>query len=136
MKPEINISSITLFVANLANSIEFYKGVGLTIPPGLHPEDHIVIELQNNLDIVLQQCPRLENPLKSPGITLNILVHRNEEVDFIIKNAVINGGESVQVDQLQEYDGIYTKYFKDPDGHVWEVSSYYDYNLKLEGACD
>jgi len=27
-------------------------------------------------------------------------------------------------------------YFKDPDGHIWEVSSYYEYNLKLEWAYD
>ena len=136
MKHVIHISSITLFVANLTKSIEFYKGIGLPIPPGLHPEDYIIIELQNNLDIVLQQRPPLESPLKSPGITLNIIVDRNEEVDAIIERAVVHGGEYIQHNQKEEYDGVYTKYFKDPDGHIWEVSSYYDYNLKLEWAYD
>jgi len=137
MKPEINISSITLFVANLANSIEFYKAVGLPIPPGLHPEDHIVFGLQNNFDIVLQQCSQVDNsPGKSLGFTLDIIVDRNEEVDSIIKKAVINGGKSIQLDHPQENDGVYTKYFKDPDGHIWEVSSYYDYNLNLDWAYD
>lgn len=136
MKPVIHISSITLSVANLAKSIEFYEGIGLSIPPGLHPVDHIVIELHNNLDIVLQQRPPIESPLKSPGITLNIIVDRNEEVDSMIKSAVVHGGEYIQHNQKEENDGIHTKYFRDLDGHVWEVSSYYDYNLKLEGVCD
>lgn len=96
MKPAIHISSITLIVANLAKSIKFYEGIGLSIPPCLHPVDHIVIELQNKLDIVLQQCPQLENPLKSPRITLNIIVDRNEEVDAMIERAVTHGGEYIQ----------------------------------------
>ncbi|MEH7887020.1 VOC family protein [Bacillus sp. JJ1609] len=137
MKPEIRISSITLPVANLAKSIAFYEVIGLPIPLGLHPKDHIVIELQNNLDIVLQQIPQLENTLlKSSGITLNIIVDQNEDVDAIIESAVEHGGEYIQHIQKEEYDGIYTKYFKDPDGHIWEVSSYYKYNLKLEWAYD
>lgn len=137
MKPEIRISSITLPVANLAKSIAFYEAVGLPIPTDHHPEDHIVIEFEDNFLIVLHQRPLLDNILlKSSGITLNIIVDRNEEVDAIIETAVVHGGEYIQHNQKEEYDGIYTKYFKDPDGHIWEVSSYYDYNLKLEWAYD
>jgi predicted lactoylglutathione lyase len=137
MKPEFQITSITILVANLAKSIAFYERVGLPIPPGQHPEDHIVIELQNNLDIVLQQRSQRENnPQESSGMILNILVDQNEEVDSIVKNAIVNGGKSVQLDQTQENDGVYAKYFKDPDGHTWEVSSYFDYNPKLAWAYD
>lgn len=145
LKPKIHISSITLAVEDLAKSIEFYEAVGLPVPKGCHPEDHIVIELEDNLLIVLYQRSELDIigtesriPKKQSDIILDIIVDNNEEVDYIIEKATKNGGELILPKQPQDYDGIYiyTKYFKDPDGHLWKVMSYEDYNSKLDFACD
>lgn len=143
MKPKIHISSITLAVEDLAKSIEFYEAVGLPIPKEYHPEDHIVIELENNLDIVLYQRSMLDilgtesrTPNQLSNIILDIIVDNNEGVDYIIETAIKNGGELILPKQPQDYDGIYTKYFKDPDGHLWKVMSYEDYNSSLDFAYD
>ncbi|WP_374721996.1 hypothetical protein, partial [Peribacillus tepidiphilus] len=53
LKPKIHISSITLAVEDLSKSIAFYEAVGLPIPKDCHPEDHIGIELEDNLLIYL-----------------------------------------------------------------------------------
>jgi uncharacterized protein len=138
MKPEIRLSSITLTVNDLERSIAFYEEIGLEIPPDRNPEDLIVIEL-DNLHIELCPLTRFEVPIEqanmSSKIILNIFVNRNEEVNFILNKAVQYGGLLLQ-NNPKEDDGVFTGCFKDPDGHIWRVSSYYKYNRKTEWAYD
>jgi predicted lactoylglutathione lyase len=140
MKPEIRFSSIKLAVNDIARSIAFYEGIGLEIPTDRKPEDIIVIELDN---LYIELCPlskfeveteQMNISHNSSKIILKIIVDSNEEVDFILEKAVDYGG--LMLTKPKEDDGIYTGYFKDPDGHIWKVSSYYEYNRNLEWAYD
>ena len=48
-------------------------------------------------------------------------VHSEEEVDRVIHQAITAGAELVKAPQKVFWGG-YSGYFKDPDGHLWEVA--------------
>jgi predicted lactoylglutathione lyase len=95
--------------------------------------DNLYIELctLSRFEVETEQTNISHNSSK---IILKILVDSNEEVDFILEKAVDYGG--LMLTKPKEDDGIYTGYFKDPDGYIWKVSSYYEYNRNLEWAYD
>jgi len=136
MKPEISIISITLAVKDIARSIAFYKGIGLEISLD---EDSIVIELDNlniefcllsKFNVATKQTDLYHNNSKT---ILRVIVDNNEEVDFKFEKAVKHGG-LVLTKPKEEEDGLYKGFFKDPDGHIWGIISYYEYNRKIEWA--
>lgn len=130
IKPEIKIDSITLAVSDLKKSIAFYDGLGLPIPTEENQEDHIVIELQDNLILVLYLRSELDVlanqsnvPEKSSDIILSFIVESKMAVDSILEYVITAGG-SILPNQPKEDDDGYSGHFKDPDGHIWEVVFY------------
>jgi uncharacterized protein len=142
MKPVINIDSITLAVSDLSKSKAFYEGLGLSISNEGNPEDHIVIEL-DNLNLVLYLRSKLEiitnqTSIKNRSleVILSFIVRSKEEVDSILDYVIIAGGNKLPNQPNEDDDGYYSGHFKDPDGHLWEVSSFYEYNRRLDWAYD
>lgn len=125
MKPKINI--ITLAVDDLEKSIAFYKdGLGLPMEELVEGADHIIFGLEGDLSLVLSLRSELEefnqsnSVEKSSEVILSSAVESKEEVDSILKTATEFGG-SILPNQPKEYDWGYSGYFKDPDGHMWEI---------------
>ena len=125
MRPKLNI--ITLAVENLEKSIAFYKdGLGLITEGLVEGSDHIIFEMEGELSLVLYLRSELEefnqsnSDEKPSGVILSHATESKEEVDFILKLAKEYGG-TLLPNQPKQYDWGYSGYFKDLDGHIWEI---------------
>ena len=136
MKSRINV--ITLAVDNLEKSLAFYRdGLGLDSKGILGEELHdevsgadgtiAMFELQNGL--ILSLYPRTElakdakhkkDGVSSTEFSLGYLTDSEEEVDAIIKQAK-RAGATITEKARERPWGIYSGYFKDLDGHLWEI---------------
>lgn len=124
MKPRINI--ITLAVSDLQRSLAFYRdGLGLPtkgIADGI--SDHVLFDLEGGLSLVLFLETEIEKlsgiPVKASGeCILSHAAESKNEVDEILRQAEAAGATIVSkpADEPWGYFG----YFKDPDGHLWEI---------------
>ena len=136
MNPRISV--ITLGVTDLAKSLAFYRdGLGLQTTgivgtefrgDETHPSGAIVMfELQNGVMLALYPRTELAKDAKvsvgaaSPTeFSLGHLVQHKEEVDALMKQAAA-AGATVTGEPHERPWGIYSGYFKDVDGHLWEI---------------
>jgi uncharacterized protein len=130
MKPRISV--LTLGVADLERALEFYRdGLGL-------PSDGIVgrefehgavafFDLSGGLRLAIWAqddiafdtgLPKL--PASPTAFTIGHNVMTRSEVDEVISAAKRAGAEIIKAPHETFYGG-YAGYFRDPDGHVWEV---------------
>lgn len=127
MKPKINV--ISLPVNDLEKSLAFYRN-GLGLPtPGIN-EGIIVIELDGGLSLFLIErnqfasfstLAKAEPHLSQSAVEciLSCTADSREEVDAILQGAARTGGSIPR--EAKDEDWGYTGYFKDPDGHLWEI---------------
>ena len=59
-------------------------------------------------------------PVSSTALTIGHNVSRQEEVDQCMEAAAQAGAEVIKSAQDTFYGG-YAGYFRDPDGHLWEI---------------
>ena len=136
MKPQISV--ITLGVNDLEKSLAFYRdGLGLqtngiigtefkgdeTNPSGAV----VMFELHNGLILALYPRTELAKDAKQPvGVSsptefsIGHLVQNKEEVDALLKQAKAAGATVTDAPHDRPW-GIYSGYFQDLDGHLWEV---------------
>ena len=131
MKPTISL--ITLGVDDLQRSLVFYRD-GLGLPTeGMTGEEFengavVFINLQPGLKLALwpRESLAAETGLKSaPSDIISFSLAHNvataEAVDQIMQQAQQAGGTIVKPADKTFYGG-YAGYFKDPDGHLWEIA--------------
>ena len=117
---------ITLGVKDLAISVRFYKE-GLGFPQMESPPEVAFFTLNGTwLGLYNRESLAKDATVKSDGngfnsFTLSHNVETEEEVDTIIKKAIQAGASIVKEPQKASWGG-YSGYFKDPDGHLWEVA--------------
>ncbi len=124
MKPRINI--ITLAVDDVEKSLTFYRD-GLGLPaPWYAGADHVAFELQPDLSLVLYprtEVAKIANQTdavrRSSECILSHAAASKEEVDTILIRAEAAGGTLPS--QPAEEPWGYSGYFKDPDGHLWQI---------------
>ncbi len=124
MKPRI--SMITLGVGDLAKSIRFYeKGLGF---PRMDSPPEVAFFTLNGTWLGLYGREALaEDAQVSPegagfeGFSLAHNVQSESEVDEVMAQAIEAGATLVKQPQKAFWGG-YSGYFKDPDGHLWEVA--------------
>ena len=124
MKPRI--SMITLGVSDLAAAIRFYeKGLGF---PRMESPPEVAFFTLNGTWLGLYGRDALaEDAQVSPegkgfeAFTLAHNVSSEREVDEVVAQAVAAGGTLVKQPQKVFWGG-YSGYFKDVDGHLWEVA--------------
>ena len=124
MKPRI--SMITLGVCDLAAAIDFYeKGLGF---PRMESPPEVAFFTLNGTWLGL--CGReslAEDATVSPegkgfeSFTLAHNVSSENEVDEVVSQAVNSGATLIKKPQKVFWGG-YSDYFKDLDGHLWEVA--------------
>jgi uncharacterized protein len=133
-----HISVITLGVNDLERSLAFYRD-GLGLPTNgivgtefkgdeSHPSGAVVMfELHNGL--ILALYPRTElakdanQPVGVPSSTefsIGHVVQNREEVDALLKRAEAAGATVTEEPHDRPW-GIYSGYFQDLDGHLWEI---------------
>ncbi len=125
MKPRI--SMITLGVRDLQKSIAFYeKGLGL---PRMDSPPEVAFFTLNGTWLGLYGWDALAEDAQVPvskGAEFNgfALAHNLEseaEVDALFEEALRAGAIAVKKPQKVFWGG-YSGYFKDPDGHLWEIA--------------
>jgi catechol 2,3-dioxygenase-like lactoylglutathione lyase family enzyme len=135
MQPRIHV--ITLAVDDLERSLAFYRD-GLGFPStgivGAQWTDErtgangAIAPFQLEDGLLLSLYPRTElakdaeipaGPRQSGEFSLGQLVDSRDEVDQLLRQAE-SAGATVIPPAVRPW-GIYSGYFRDPDGHLWEV---------------
>jgi uncharacterized protein len=134
VEPRLDV--ITLAVADLDRALAFYRGLGLesTGIVGSEWTDEVtgangaiaMFELEGGL--LLNLYPRTDlardaaipvGPPQSGEFSLAQLVRSREEVNALLEKAA-SAGATVTPGRDRPW-GIYSGYFRDPDGHLWEI---------------
>ena len=124
MKPRI--SMITLGVRDLASAIKFYEeGLGF---PRLESSPEVAFFTLNGtwLGLYGREALAEDATVSSEGegfesFTLAHNVGSEKEVDEVVSQAIDAGATMVKTPQKVFWGG-YSGYFKDLDGHLWEVA--------------
>lgn len=130
MKPRISV--LTLGVADLERSLAFYRdGLGLATDgiTGREFEHGAVafFDLAGGLKLALWAQADIAHdtglpvqPVSPTAMTVGHNVMRRDEVDEVMAAAQRAGAALVKAPQDTFYGG-YAGYFRDPDGHLWEI---------------
>lgn len=138
MEPRISV--VTLGVADLARSREFYvDGLGWSVSP--RSEGDLVLFQAGRLVVALYPRALLAEDATVPddertsfrGIALAHNVRSREEADEILDLAAAAGGEVIKPAQ-EVFWGGYSGYFADPDRHLWEVCYNPFWSLAEDGS--
>jgi predicted lactoylglutathione lyase len=129
---------VTLAVRDLTTSLQFYRD-GLGLPGKIIGTEYIdsvsgasgavaFFELQGGL--ILALYPRSDlikdaNVHDSGGasaveFSLGYLTKSQQEVDALVRQAAAAGARVTEPPRDRAW-GIYSGYFSDPDGHLWEI---------------
>ncbi|MGH7561736.1 MAG: VOC family protein [Gemmatimonadales bacterium] len=131
MKPRISL--LTLAVDDLERALQFYRdGLGLATKGivGTEFEHGIVAFFQLQSGLQLAVWPRASmaadtgltlSPGGPPQFTIGHNVNSRDEVDAVMDQAQ-RAGASMLKPAGQTFWGGYAGYFRDPDGHVWEIA--------------
>ena len=131
MKPRVSL--ITLAVDDLQRALAFYRdGLGLQTRGIVGEEfEHgavVFFELQGGLGLALWPRRSLAHdtglPAGAPGPPAVSLAHNvssRDEVRSVIDQARRAGATIVKEPRDTFWGGV-TGYFRDPDGHLWEVA--------------
>ena len=131
MKPRIKI--ITLGVGDLQKSLAFYRdGMGLPTEGiiGTEFEDGAVVFFNLNDDLILALYPKTAlakdakiavSPPSASEFSIGHIVKSKQEVDAVMKQAE-KAGAKVTDPAHDRFWGGYSGYFKDLDGHLWEIA--------------
>ena len=135
MRARIHV--LTLGVRDLERSLAFYRALGLQ-SPGVMGTEWVgddttpggaiaVFELEDGLLLSLYGREDLEKDANAtfdaPGrgeFSIGHLVGSKDKVDAILAAAVAAGATLTEEPHDRPWD-IYSGYFRDPDGHLWEI---------------
>jgi catechol 2,3-dioxygenase-like lactoylglutathione lyase family enzyme len=122
---------LTLGVADLERSLRFYRALGFVSPGVIGTEfpggAAVMFELAGGLILALYGRDDLaadaNATFDAPGrgeFSIGHLAASREEVDVVLATAQ-SAGATVTEEPYDRPWGIYSGYFRDPDGHLWEV---------------
>jgi uncharacterized protein len=129
VEPRIHV--LTLGVADLERSLAFYRAlgfesegiIGTEFPGGTAAmfklDNGVILALYGRDDLAADANTTFDAPGRGE-FSIGHLVGNRDEVDRVLAEAVAAGATLTE----EPYDrpwGIYSGYFKDPDGHLWEV---------------
>jgi hypothetical protein len=130
MKPRITV--LTIGVADLERSLAFYRdGLGLPTDGIIGTEfEHGAVAffaLSGGLqlaiwaqDDIAYDTGQPVTPMSSTSFTIGHNVADRGEVDEVMAQAARAGAEVIKPAGETFYGG-YAGYFRDPDGHIWEI---------------
>lgn len=126
------LSMITLGVSDIAAARSFYEALGFEAEP--FDSDSVVFFDMNGVILglfghqALAQDANVKGaPLKNPaeqafrGVSVSMNLETKDDVDRALADAEAAGAEIAKPAE-DVFWGGYSGYFKDPDGHLWEVA--------------
>ena len=135
MEPRIDV--LTLAVSDLERALEFYRGLGFSSPGVIGTEfpgddtnpsgaaamfelgNGLVLALYGRTDLAKDADVPVEPP-KSGEFSIGHLVASRQDVDALLASAEAAGATLLDRPHERAW-GIYSGYFRDPDGHLWEI---------------
>ena len=134
MEPRLDV--ITLAVADLDRALAFYRGLGLESQGIIGTEwtdtttgaNGAIAMFKLHGGLSLSLYPRADlakdaaipsGPPHSGEFSLAQLVRSRDEVEEVLRKAAAVGAEVTPPHDRPW--GIYSGYFRDPDGHLWEI---------------
>jgi uncharacterized protein len=135
MRSRIHV--ITLGVSDLDRSLAFYRALGLesrgvigtefgageTTPGGavalFELQGGLILSLYGRDDLAKDANASFDAPGRGE-FSIGHLVRSKEEVDAVLAEAEAAGATLTDEPHERPW-GIYSGYFRDPDGHLWEV---------------
>jgi catechol 2,3-dioxygenase-like lactoylglutathione lyase family enzyme len=132
------VNVVTLAVDDLERALAFYrdglglptKGIIATEFEGTETEPAgavVFFELQGGLILALYPRTELAKDARVPvaaasslEFSLGYLAESRKEVDDLLSTAQAAGGTVTDAPHDRAW-GIYSGYFRDPDGHLWEI---------------
>ena len=131
------MSLITLGVADLARSRAFYEQLGWR---GQQAEDTVFFQAGGQAVVLWGRAKVAadagiddDGTATFGGIVLAHNVGSREEVDRVVAAAASAGAE-VTKEPTETFYGGYAGFFRDPDGHPWEVAHNPGFTLGPDGA--
>ncbi len=131
MKPRINV--LTLGVVDLEKSLRFYRD-GLGLPTegitGTEFEDGAVVFFKMNDALILALYPKAAlakdanvsvRPSSSAEFSIGHFLKSKQDVDAFMNQAE-KAGAKITDRARDRFWGGYSGYFKDLDGHLWEIA--------------
>ena len=136
MHPRLNV--VTLAVRDLTTSLQFYRD-GLGLPGKIIGTEYVdgvsgasgaiaLFELQGGLMLALY--PRSDfikdanvadsSASSQAEFSLGYLAKSRRDVDALVRQATTAGARVTEAPRERAW-GIYSGYFSDPDGHLWEI---------------
>jgi catechol 2,3-dioxygenase-like lactoylglutathione lyase family enzyme len=134
---EQRLSLVTLGVADLARSRDFYEALGWQT--GAAPADDVVFFQAGGMIVALWGRDQLaedsgvEDSGGWGGITLAYNARSPEEVDAVIAEAD-RAGAQIPRYGANTFWGGYSAVFVDPDGHPWEVAHNPHWTIENDGS--
>jgi hypothetical protein len=123
---EQRVSLITLGVADLERSWQFYERLGWQ--RSMAKAEGIVFFQAGGMALALYPRHELASDANIPsagqgfsGITLAYNTRNHDEVDSVLGEAQAAGGKILKPAE-EAFWGGYSGYFSDPDGFLWEVA--------------
>jgi uncharacterized protein len=134
---EQRVSLITLGVADLDRSRQFYEALGWR---GQEMQETVFFQAGGQAVVLWGRAKVAadagiddDGTARFGGIVLAHNVGTREEVDHIVGAAAGAGGEVTKAPTGTFYGG-YAGFFRDPDGHVWEVAHNPGFTLGPDGT--
>lgn len=117
--------TISLPVADLNASKDFYVALGFEINPQCSGDDAALMKWSETISVMLLTHARWSTfttrpipPSTSSEVALNISCDSREQVDAMNKAASEHGGTG-DINPIEEHGFMYGRDFADPDGHIW-----------------
>jgi catechol 2,3-dioxygenase-like lactoylglutathione lyase family enzyme len=135
---EPRVSLITIGVADLDRSRDFYEALGWV---GQQVQETVFVQagglglvLWGRGDLTADAGIADDHPHDGyGGVALAHNVRDRSEVDEIVATARAAGAEITREPEETFYGG-YAAYFRDPDGHVWEVAHNPGFTIEPDGS--
>ena len=134
MEPRIHV--LTLGVRDLQRALAFYRALGLESPGVIGTEFEgdettpagaaAMFELRGGLVLALYPRSELAKDANVPlepttgAFSIGQLVASRADVDAVLAAAAAAGATLTEQPHERPW-GIYSGYFRDPDGHLWEI---------------
>lgn len=134
-----HISLVTLGVDDLARAIAFYEALGWRRSSA--SVDGVVAFLEGGAVVLglFGRADLADDARVDPGpsdahgdVALATNVASEAVVDSVLRAAQDAGGQVTKAGQRAEWGG-YSGYFRDPDGHLWEVAHNPHFGLDDDG---